>query len=296
MHTLEYMATFAAVVDEGSFTAAAQALGLSKPVVSKQITELENRFGVKLLNRTTRRLHMTEAGVVFYGHCKRIVAEAKEAETAIGPLQSEPRGTLRISAPQSLGFALLPQAIPKFHQRYPALNLEVQITGRHVDLVEEGYDVSLRVAELKDSTLKARKITRCQFMVCAAPNYWKEHGHPQHPTDLEDYNCLLYTQSPNFDHWQFTDKNGKSLSVAVNGNLRSNDGALLLNAVLAGQGILFGPDFMFNEYIKRGKLEPTLNDFYKPSTALYAVYPYSKFVSSKLRVFIDFLMEEWSNL
>jgi DNA-binding transcriptional LysR family regulator len=296
MHTLEYMATFAAVIDEGSFTAAAQALGLSKPVVSKQITELENRFGVKLLNRTTRRLHMTEAGVVFYGHCKRIVAEAKEAETAIGPLQSEPRGTLRISAPQSLGFALLPQAIPKFHQRYPALNLEVQITGRHVDLVEEGYDVSLRVAELKDSTLKARKITRCQFMVCATPDYWNEHGHPQHPTDLEVHNCLLYTQSPNFDHWQFTDKNGKSLSVAVNGNLRSNDGALLLNAVLAGQGILFGPDFMFNEYIKRGNLEPTLSNFYKPSTALYAVYPYSKFVSSKLRVFIDFLMEEWGSL
>jgi DNA-binding transcriptional LysR family regulator len=290
------MATFAAVIDEGSFTAAALVLGLSKPVVSKQVTELENRFGVKLLNRTTRRLHMTEAGKVFYGHCKRIVAEAKEAELAIGPLQSEPRGTLRISAPQSLGFALLPQAIPKFHQRYPALTLEVQISGRHVDLVEEGYDVSLRVAELKDSTLMARKITSCQFMVCATPDYWKKHGHPLHPADLEDYNCLLYTQSPNFDHWQFTDKNGRNLSVAVNGNLRSNDGALLLNAVLAGRGILFGPEFMFNEHIKRGDLEPTLTDFYKPSTALYAVYPHSKFVSSKLRVFIDFLIEEWGSL
>ena len=296
MHTLEYMASFAAVIDEGSFTAAAQALGLSKPVVSKQITELENRFGVKLLNRTTRRLHMTEAGEVFYGHCKRIVAEAKEAELAIGPMQSEPRGILRVSAPQSLGFALLPQAIPKFHQRYPALNLEVQISGRHVDLIEEGYDVSLRVAELKDSTLMARKITNCQFIVCASPDYWQLHGYLKQPSDLEKHNCLLYTQSPNFDHWQFIDKAGNNLSVAVNGNLRSNDGALLLNAVLAGQGLLIGPDFMFNEHIKSGKLEPTLTEFYKPSTALYAIYPYSKFVSSKLRVFIDFLIEEWANL
>lgn len=296
MHTLEYMATYAAVIDEGSFTAAAQALGLSKPVVSKQITKLENRFGVKLLNRTTRRLHMTEAGEVFYSHCKRIVAEAKEAELAIGPMQSEPRGTLRVSSPQSLGFALLPQAIPKFHQRYPALNLEVQISGRYVDLVEEGYDVSLRAGELKDSMLMARKITSCQFIVCATPTYWKKHGHPQHPTELDNYNCLLYTQSPNFDHWQFIDKTGDNLNVAVSGNLRSNDGALLLNAVLAEQGILFGPDFMFNEYLKSGKLEPTLTEFYKPSTALYAVYPYSKFVSSKLRVFIDFLIEEWGNL
>jgi DNA-binding transcriptional LysR family regulator len=133
-------------------------------------------------------------------------------------------------------------------------------------------------------------------LVCASPDYWQQHGHPQQPSDLDRYNCLLYTQSPNFDHWQFIDKAGHNLSVAVSGNLRSNDGALLLNAVITGQGILFGPNFMFDEHIKSGRLVPTLTDFYNSSTALYAVYPSSKFVSPKLRVFIDFLVEEWSYL
>jgi len=167
MTILTYLDTFSAVIEHGSFTAAAQALGISKPVVSKQISLLEQQLGVQLLHRTTRRLHLTQAGEVFASYSVRIMSEVQEAEQSVSRLQSEPRGRLRISAPESLAMSLLPEVLPRFQQAFPKLELKVRITGRFVDLVEEGIDVALRVGTLDDSSLIARKLMPCSFHVCA---------------------------------------------------------------------------------------------------------------------------------
>ncbi|MCG8426519.1 MAG: LysR family transcriptional regulator [Chromatiales bacterium] len=292
MNTLVQMATFATVVERGSFTAAAEALGLSKPVVSKQISQLETHLGVRLLNRTTRRLHLTEAGEVFYTHCQRIVAEAQEAETAVAPLQSEPSGLLRITTPQCLALSHLNRLLPRFQQQFPKLTLEVSVSGHFVDLVEEGIDVALRIGELEDSSLIARHLTTCSFMVCASPEYWKRHGKPKHPSELATHNCLTYTQSQKPNHWFFQEKTGEELKVTVNGDFRSDDAALLIDTARAGQGVLFGPSFMYEEGITEGWLEPVLNSYFKRPTGLYSIYPHSKHLSSKVRVFVDFLADE----
>ena len=174
MSILPYLETFSAVVEKGSFTAAAEALDISKPVVSKQVSQLEQHLGVQLLHRTTRRLHLTEAGEVFARYSQRIVAEAREAEQSVLPLQSEPQGTLRITAPASLALSLLPEVLLRFQQRFPKVELDVRISGHFVDLVKEGIDVALRVGELKDSSMIARRLMPCRFLVCASPDYWKK--------------------------------------------------------------------------------------------------------------------------
>lgn len=295
MSILPYLETFAAVVDKGSFTAAAEALEISKPVVSKQVSQLEKYLGVQLLHRTTRRLHLTEAGEVFARYCQRIVAEAREAEQSVLPLQSEPQGTLRISASESLAMSLLPETLLKFQQRFPKVELDVRVSGRFVDLVEEGIDVALRVGELEDSSMIARRLMDCRFHICASPDYWQRHAMPEHPNDLRNHNCLIYSQSPKADHWFFRDEKGEDIGVKVKGNLRSDAGKLLLDAALNGQGVFIGPTYMVAKAKREAQLEQVLEDFYRPSTGLYAVYPHSKLVSSKVRAFVDYLAEVWSD-
>lgn len=295
MSVLPYFETFAAVVENGSFTAAAQALGISKSVVSKQVSLLERHLGVQLLNRTTRRLHLTQAGEVFASYSQRIMSEVREAEQSVLPLQSEPRGRLRISAPESLAMSLLPEALLRFQQQFPKLELDVHITGRFVDLVEEGIDVALRVGELEDSSLIARLLMPCSFHVCASPDYLKRNGAPEYPDDLGKHNCLIYSQGASPDSWHFKEVNGQGGNIKVSGNLHSDTGNLLLNAALNGNGILIGPTYMVAKEIKEGRLETMLDDYMPDTTGLYAVYPYSKLVSTKVRAFIDFLVEYWGN-
>lgn len=295
MSILPYLETFAAVVDKASFTAAAEALDISKPVVSKQVSQLEKYLGVQLLHRTTRRLHLTEAGEVFARYSQRIVAEAREAEQSVLPLQSEPQGTLRISASESLAMSLLPQTLLEFQRRFPKVELDVRVSGRFVDLVEEGIDVALRVGELEDSSMIARRLMDSRFHVCASPDYWKRHEVPEHPNDLRSHNCLIYSQSPKGDTWFFRDKNDEDIGIKVKGNLRSDAGRLLLGAALNGQGVLIGPTYMVAKAMREAQLMQVLEDFYRPSIGLYAIYPHSKHVSSKVRAFVDYLIESWSD-
>lgn len=294
MTTLSYLETFSAVVEHGSFTSAADALGISKPVVSKQVSLLEQHLGVQLLNRTTRRLHLTQAGEVFASYAQRIMAEVREAEQSVLPMQSEPQGRLRISAPESLAISLLPEALLSFQQQFPKIELDIHITGRFVDLVEEGIDVALRVGELEDSSLIARLLMPCGFHACASPEYLNQHGTPMHPDELKTHNCLIYSQAPNSDHWFFKDKQGKSLNIKVGGNLRSDTGNLLMNAALNNNGIFIGPTYMVVNALKEGQLKTVLDDFTPVTTGLYAVYPYSKIISKKVRTLVDFLVEKWS--
>lgn len=294
MGVLPYLETFDAVVERGSFTAAAEILGISKPVVSKQVSQLERHLGVQLLQRTTRRLHLTEAGEVFARYAHSIVAEAREAEQSVLPLQSEPQGVLRISASESLAMSLLPKALVGFQQRFAKVKLDLRISGQFVDLVEEGIDVALRVGELDDSSLVARRLMPCRFHVAASPRYWQRAGRPEHPNDLGGHNCLIYSQSPKAGSWVFADNDGDSLNVKVKGNLRSDAGRILLDAAINGQGVLIAPTYMLADALQAGQLETVLETYYRPATGLYAVYPYSKLVSSKVRAFVDHLVDAWA--
>lgn len=295
MSVLSYLETFAAVVEKGSFTAAAEVLGVSKSVVSKQVSHLERHLGVQLLQRTTRRLHLTQAGEVFASYTQRIMSEVREAEQSVLPLQSEPQGRLRVSAPESLAMSLLPEVLLGFQQQFPRLELEIHITGRFIDLVEEGIDVALRVGELEDSTLVARLLMPCSFHACASPEYLKKYGSPVHPDELRNHNCLIYSQGPQSESWFFKDTNGKVIHTKVAGNLRSDAGNLLMSAALNGNGIFIGPTYMVASALKDGSLKTVLDDFAPATTGLYAVYPYSKLVSTKVRAFVDYLVEAWGS-
>ncbi len=295
MTILPYLETFSAVVEHGSFTVAADALGISKPVVSKHVSLLEKHLGVQLLHRTTRRLHLTHAGEVFASYAHRIMSDVREAKQSVLPLQHEPQGRLRISAPESLAMSLLPDVLLNFQQKFPKIELDIHISGRLVDLVEEGVDVALRVGKLEDSSLIARLLMPCGFHVCASPEYFRKYGKPKHPSELEAYNCLVYSKSSHRDNWGFRDDQGKNISIKVNGNLCSDTGNILLKAALHGNGIFIAPTFMVISAIEDGRLESVLDQYMPVSTGLYAVYPNSKLVSAKVRAFIDFIVKTWSH-
>ncbi len=291
MSSIHYLKSFHAVVEHGSFTAAAEALNISKPVVSKQVSQLEKELGVQLLVRTTRTLKLTEAGETFAHYAGKIIKDLIEAEQAVMPMQSEPQGTLVISAPQSLAYSFLPKLLPEFQKRFPQIQLSVRITGRFVDLIEEGVDVALRVGKMEDSSLMARLIQTCSMQVCAAPQYWREHGKPQHPSELSQHNCLIYQPASTARNWLFKDVSGQDISVKVNGNLHSDDGGLLLSAAKLGLGIFYVPSFLISHDLQSEQLQLALEEFARPDTGLYALYPGAKHVPSKLRVFIDYLTQ-----
>lgn len=290
MTTLLYLQTFMAVVDSGSFTAAAQSLGMSKPVVSKHITLLEAHLGAQLLQRTTRRIRLTQAGETYAEYAKRILSDVREAEESVAVLQKAPQGRLRISCPESLAVSLLAEHLPGFQARYPKLELDICITGRFIDLVAEGIDVALRMGSLEDSSLMARKLMNTGFRVCASKAYLRKWGTPYHPSELNRHNCLIYTQGKSPNHWVFDEK-GKQLKVRVTGNCSAENGSLLIKLATQGTGLLMAPSFMVEKLIQREELIPLLEGFIPSTPALYAVYPYGKNISKKVRVFIEYLSE-----
>ena len=279
-----------------SFTAAAEKLGISKPVVSKKISKLENYLGTQLLRRTTRRLNLTEAGQIFLHYAKNIVADAQKAEQSLQPLQSNPKGKLSITAPESLAMTLLPDALLGFQQLYPEIEIDLSISGKFVDLIEDGIDIALRMGELSDSSLIARKLLTSRIHVCASPEYWHKYGKPQHPSKLKNHNCLLYTQSPRYDSWSFIDQKGESQAIKVKGNLKSDMGNMILKAGISGQGVFIAPTFMVSQHLNEGKLEQIFEQYLPRTSGLYAVYPYSKMVSLKVRVFVDYFSKVWKKL
>lgn len=291
MQQLTHMLTFAEVVRLGSFTAAAQALGISQPLVSRQVSQLESQLGVRLLNRSTRRLHLTEAGTLYYSHCQRIAEEIKAAESAVSPLQQEANGVLRLTAPQCLSQSLLLRVINDFQQQHPNVDVDMDISGRTVDLINEGIDLALRLGELQDSNLVARQLGPATFIVCASQRYWQQYGKPDHPKQLSQHQCLVYSDKPNPQYWLFEEK-GDPLKIPVNSRCRSNDAGMLLDLALMDHGIMYAPSFMFHYELLSGRLETALEAFYPPSLGLYAVYPHAKYLAAKTRAFLDFLFSE----
>ena len=237
MDKLTGMAVFARVVEAQSFTSAAAQLGMSRSAVSKAIAGLEDRLGARLLNRTTRRLALTEVGQAFYERCARIVAEAEDAELEVSRLQAAPRGILRLSAPVSFGILHLAPALPDFMKRYPELRVEIDLADRMVDLIEEGYDLAVRIGALPDSSLIARRLADNHMVVCAAPAYWQRRGRPREPRDLTGHACITYAYQRSPNEWPFAGPGGR-FSVRVDGPLLSNNGDLALIMALAGLGVV----------------------------------------------------------
>lgn len=294
MPRLDAMETFAEVVEAEGFSAAARALGISKSAVSKQVSRLEDGLGVRLLNRTTRRLSLTEAGATFYEACRRVLDEAEAAERAVSDLSAAPRGLLKLNAPMSFGFLHLARAIPAFHERYPQITVDAVMNDRFVDLVQEGYDLALRIGDLRDSSLIARRVAPCHAVICASPDYLARRGRPERPEDLGGHDCLLYTNNQQPREWQLLGSGasqGGLQKVKVDGPLLANNGDVLCAAALGGMGIARLPSFIVGRHLRAGRLEAVLPGYPVPEQGIHAVYPHSRNLSVKVRVFVDFLAE-----
>lgn len=287
------MAVFARVVEAGSFSGAAAALGLSKSAVSKQVARLEDRLGVRLLNRTTRQLSLTEAGTAFYDHCRQLVADAEAAEAAVTHLASAPRGTLRVTAPMSFGQHHVAPALPAFLAAYPELSVDLQLNDRWVDVIEEGFDLAIRIGQLPDSSLVARRLAPMRRVLCAAPSYLKARGRLHHPRDLAAHSCLIYSYLASGREWRFQGPDGL-VRVQVSGPLEINNGDALLAATRAGAGIANLPSFIASADICAGRVENVLPQWRDPDAgAVQAVFPAGRNLSPKVRVFVDFLARQF---
>lgn len=292
---LNSMAVFARVVEEQGFSSAARRLGLSKSAVSKHISQLEDRIGARLLHRTTRRLRLTDVGAAFYERCARILAEAEEAELAVSRMSAAPRGTLRVSAPVSFGSRFLAKPMAEFAMIYPELRIELVLNDRVVDLVDEGYDVALRIGRLADSSLIARRLCAMPLYIVASPKYLAKHGTPKVPADLHAHNCTLYSLASGGDVYQCRDGD-RDISIKVDGTMRANNGDLLIEAVRAGLGLAFMPAFLCGCDLHDGTLVEVLRDYRVLPGAINAVYPHNRHLSAKVRVFVDFLVDHFTDL
>ncbi|MET4807064.1 LysR family transcriptional regulator [Limibacillus sp. MBR-115] len=287
---LTEMAVFAAVVDEGSFTGAARALDQSKAVVSKRVASLENALGLRLLNRSTRRLSMTEAGEALYARCRTILDEAEQAEATLRPLAEAPRGLLRLDVPASFGVRQIAPLLPAFMHRYPEISIDLTLNDQMINLVESAIDLAIRIGELDDSSLVSRRLAPSRRYLCASPDYLRRRTLPEDPRDLRDHHCLLYRYQASGERWKFRNAKGERRQVTVSGRLRANHGEALLQACEAGLGIGLLPSFMAGTALRQGRLLPILCDWQdEADTAVHAVYPAARNLSPKVRVFIDFL-------
>ena len=295
MDALSDIAVFVQVVESGSFTAAADRLGVSKSVVSKYVSRLEERLGARLLNRTTRRLSLTEVGSVFYERSREGLATIEDAELEVSRLQSRPSGTLKLNTPMSFGVMHVAPALPEFLRAYPDVSVDVSLDDRKVDVIEEGFDLSVRISELPDSSLVARRLATCRHAVVAAPEYLETHGAPGHPEDLVRHNVISYRYQDSVRSWLFRGPDGGSITVPVSGRLQMNNSLALREAMLAGVGIARTPTFLAGEDIRAGRLVPLLTEYDALEVSIFLVYPQRRHLSPKVRAFMEFMAERISD-
>jgi len=289
MDRFDSIVAFARVVEAGSFARAADRLDLSVSAVSRHVSELEAHLGVRLLNRTTRRLSLTESGQMFYERCVQLLADLEEAEQAVTAAAVVPRGTLRITASISFGAGYLGPVIAEFQQRHRELRFDVDLSDRAVDLVDERIDLAIRIGGIGSHALIARRIGSAQMVCCAAPAYVARHGEPRTPADLARHACLTYEYSSEGNLWRFNDAAGAAHDVKVTGHAHSNNGAMLAALAVAGVGITVEPDFIVAADVRAGRLVRLLRDYAPPAININAVYPSRRHLSAKVRAFIDFV-------
>jgi DNA-binding transcriptional LysR family regulator len=294
MDKLGSIRAFTKVVQHGGFAAAARELLLSRSAVSKYVIDLEQDLGVQLLVRTTRSVAPTENGQAYYERCVAILAEIEEADIAVTRLSAEPRGILRVNAPMSFGTLHLGRAIADFMAKFPELAIQLILSDQQIDPVQEGFDVTLRIADLPSSSLVARKIAPARRVICAAPSYLAARGTPQHPDDLRHHACLTYGHLATGNQWKLTGPDGDHW-IAVPWTLCTNNAEVLRDAAVAGRGIALLPTFIAGADLQEGSLCSILADYAAPAIAVYALYPETRHLSVKVRVFIDFLVERFGN-
>lgn len=292
MDRLSAMEMFINVVDLQGFSAAANRLGISRALVSKQIILLEERLGARLLNRTTRRVSVTEVGEAYYERCKRVLSEVEEADLLVEQLHSEPRGTLKVSAPMSFGVVHVGPAVSEFLSLYSDLSISLTLNDRFTDLIEEGFDVAIRIAQSADSSLIARRLAPVRCVMTATPAYLAANGVPQQPQDLGDHKCLSYIYLASGQEWPMFGPNGAT-SVKVSGPLKANNGEVLLNALLGDLGIGFLPYFLVRDDIEAGNLVTVLDRYRLPELSVYAVSPPNRFPARKVQAFVSFLADRF---
>ena len=294
MHRFEDLQAFVAVVEAGSFTAAAERLDSAKSAISRRVSALEERLGVQLLRRTTRRLNLTATGRSFYERSARILADLEEAESAVAQEHGELRGTLRVALPLSFGIRHMCEPIALFSQRHPRVEFDLDLNDRRIDLLEEGVDVAVRIGRLADSSLIARRLFEARTVICGATSYFDGNGTPQTPDELRDHDCLVYGNLPDPRKWVCRDADGNQVRVDVNATMTATSGDFLCAAAVQGLGIAMQPTFIAGEAIRRGELVPILTNYEWPVSPAYAVYPPTRHLSYRVREFIDFLVEHFS--
>lgn len=278
---------FVAVVESGSFTQAAKRVGISTAQVSRLIGQLEKRLATKLLYRTTRKVSVTEAGQVYYQHCRQVLDGLEEAERTLTQLHATPRGKLRITAPITYGESVLAPLLNDFVLQYPELEVQLQLSNQKLDLVEESFDLAIRLGKLDNSSMMAKRLASRKLFLCASPGYIQTYGMPHTLSELNRHNCLLGT----LDFWRFK-QDGKERSLRVSGSLRYNSGNALLDAVLKGLGLVQLPDFYVQDHLDSGQLLELLPEFQPDDEGIWALYPHNRHLSPKVRMLVDFLQTQ----
>ena len=293
MDRLTAIKVFVNVVETGSFSAASDKLDLSRAAASKYVSQLESHLGGRLLNRTTRRISLTESGRLYFERCREILNNLEEADGAVTGLALEPRGILRISVPTNFASLHLVPLVARFTRDFPEVSVEMICSDRLVDLVDEGYDLGIRITNNVDPNLVARRLARCRHVIVASPDYLANKPAPRTPEDLKQHDCLLYAHTAG-GVWPFT-KDGVDCSVKVDHVFKSNNPDVLVEAAASGMGVTMMPTFMASGAIRSGALQPVLEDYDTLEVQIYAVYASRRFLPAKIRVFIDYLVERISD-
>ena len=291
MDRLRALEVFVTVVAQDSFARAAEVLDTSPANVTRYVNDLESHLGTRLLNRSSRKLSLTEAGRALYERSKTILDEVAELEASASSSTLVPRGRLRLNAPLSFGIRYLAPLWPKFMEKYPEVELDVALIDRVIDIVEEGYDMTVRVSRGGSASVVARKLATSRHIVCASPAYLLRHGRPASPADLKKHICIGYSYAPHAEEWRFTDDRGKTHDVNISIGMQSNNCDTVRAAALAGQGIILQPTFMIGDDVRKGRLEPLLAGYRLPDAEVLAVFPSRRHLSAKVRVMVDFLVE-----
>ena len=291
MDKLTSMNVFTRVAKAGSFAGGARDMGISRAMATKHIMQLESTLGTRLFNRTTRSLSLTEVGASYLERCQQVLTDVEEMEAAVTHLQTEPRGTLRISAPPVLGATHIASSLSEFLKLHPELNVEMILQNSQGDLIDEGLDIAIYLGDLEDTSLIARKLASSSLVVCGSPGYLKQHGIPQHPDQLVAHSCLVNWAIPPRDQWRFRGENGEKV-IKVFGRMQSNVADPIRNAAIHDLGLVMLPKYIVARDIKKGKLQVVLDNFVLTPLDIHAVYPHRKYLSAKVRTFLEFL-QQW---
>ena len=294
MDTLRDIEVFVQVVDSGSFTAAAARLELSKSVISKYVSRLEDTLGARLLNRTTRKLSLTEVGQAFYHRTRIALQDIDDARTEVSSLQAEPRGVLRLNAPLSFGILQIAPRLADFYRQHPEVQVDLNLDDRKLDVIEEGFDLSVRISDLPDSSLIARRLCRCRHAIVASPNYLNEMGKPKTPSDLLKHRILTYRYQESSLNWHFLRGDKSTEHVQIDGHTRINNSLAIREAVLSGLGIARMPTFAIGEDIKNGKLISLFGNYEIPEVSIFLIYPQRRHLSPKIRAFVEYMASQIS--